>query len=144
MSWGIKIACLYTGFAVFIAAMVSLTMRERIELVTTDYYEQELKYQERVNQLERTAKLGEQLHWELKGSTLQLHFPEVFANRKIHGKIYFLRPSDARMDATVVLSENTGKTTVQLGKLPRGMYKMQVSWLVDTTTYFNEGFIQIH
>lgn len=143
MSWGIKITCLYSGFVLFIAFLVSLTMRERSELVTPDYYAQELKYQEKIDQLERTANLEEPLRWELKDRRLYLNFPDTFASRAINGSIRFFRPSDARMDATIAIPVNAGKTEIPLGKLHQGMYNMQISWQVDTTVYYNAGFIQI-
>lgn len=144
MSWGVKIACLYTGFALLIATMVSLTARENIDLVTPDYYEQELKFQERIDAVDRTNLLKEQLTWELKENSLHLHFPQEFYGKAVSGTVYFFRPSDKRLDVTVAVPElEQGKTTIPLHALRKGMYKMQVSWQADKVDYFKEGVIQI-
>lgn len=145
MSWGIKITILYTGFAVLIATMVGLTMREQIDLVSPDYYEQELHYQDRINIVDRTRSLKEPLTWEVGDRTLDLHFPAAFGQEPISGSIYFFRPSDSRLDQTITIPATvSGEQEIPLRKLKKGMYKMQISWKAGSTDYYNEGIIQIH
>lgn len=145
MSWGIKIACLYTGFGLFIAIMVSLTMGENTDLVTPDYYEQELKFQDRIDAINRTGLLKEQLTWELKENKLYLRFPQELQGRKMRGTIYFFRPSDAKLDKKAVIPDiREGMSSIPVKMLKKGMYKIQINWQADSTIYFNEGVIQIH
>ncbi len=145
MSWGIKIACLYIGFALLIATMVSLTMGENIDLVTPDYYEQELKFQDRIDAVDRTRLLKEQLTWELKENKLYLHFPQEFSGKEIKGIIYFFRPSDAKLDKNMSIPEmENGQTSIPVSGLQKGIYKLQINWKADSMPYFNEGVIQIH
>ena len=144
MSWGIKIACLYTGFAVLIATMVILTMRENIDLVTPDYYEHELNYQSRIDAIDRTAALNEPLNWELKENRLYLHVPKELEGKEVSGTICFFRPSDSRLDEDMSIpATRNGSTSISLRLLQKGMYKMQISWQADTVAYYSEGVIQI-
>ena len=144
MSWGYKIAILYGGFVILIVSMVSLTMREKIDLVSPDYYDQELKYQGKIDKMNLTLSLKDQLTWEVKQDELILNFPEQFKDLKISGSIYFFRPSDSALDKTIPLPADTkGIQRISTKQLKSGLYKMQVSWLIDKAEYFNEGIIQI-
>ena len=145
MSWGVKIACLYTGFAALIATMVSLTMRENIDLVTPDYYEQELNYQGRIDAIDRTLQLNEPLTWEVKENRLYLYIPKELEGKEVSGTICFFRPSDARLDEDLTFpATRNGSADVSLRLLRKGLYKMQITWQADSVSYYNEGVIQIN
>lgn len=145
MSWGIKITILYTGFAVLIMTMVGLTMRERVDLVTPDYYEQELHYQDRIDAIGHTRLLEEQPSWEVGEKVLHLHLPGSTGKRAVEGEVYFFRPSDSRLDKTITIPAAVGGIhEIPLGKLKKGVYKMQINWKQDSTNYYTEGIIQIH
>lgn len=145
LSWGIKIMVLYAGFVILIVTMVSLTMREKVDLVAKDYYAQELNYQDRINKVNRTNALEQPLTWQVQPGALVLKFPEEFRKREIAGSIYFFRPSDASMDTTVhVLADTTGVQIISTAKLNKGVYKIQVNWEAGKESYYNEGTIRIN
>ncbi|MFY9309376.1 MAG: FixH family protein [Bacteroidia bacterium] len=145
LSWGIKIAVLYAGFVILIVTMVSLTMREKVDLVAKDYYAQELSYQDKINKVNRTNALEQPLTWQVQPAMLVLKFPEQFKGSEIAGSIYFFRPSDASMDTTVYVSVDTaGVQVITTAKLNKGVYKMQVNWEANKQTYYNESIITIN
>ena len=49
MSWGTKIAFLYLSFATMIGVMVYKSVTQSVDLVAPNYYEQELKYQDKID-----------------------------------------------------------------------------------------------
>ena len=55
ISWGTKIATLYIGFVGLIILMVSMSMRQRVDLVSEDYYNRELAYQDKINEIKHEA-----------------------------------------------------------------------------------------
>ncbi len=145
ISWGIKIAGLYVGFVILILSLVSMAMRQNVDLVSKDYYEQELNYQDKIDKTNRSRSLKEPLSWEVKQGVLALKFPEQFKGQKINGSIYFFRPSDAAMDKIIAMPTDTSSVrNISTNKLKKGLYKMQVSWEVDKEEYYNEGIIQIN
>jgi len=145
ISWGIKIAGLYVGFVILILSLVSMAMRQNVDLVSKDYYEQELNYQDKIDKTNRSRSLKEPLSWEVKQGVLALKFPEQFKGQKINGSIYFFRPSDAAMDKTIPISADTSSVRdISTTQLKKGLYKMQVSWEVNKEEYYNEGIIQIN
>ena len=50
-NWGWKIAILYGGFVCFMLVMVFIASNQKVELVTTNYYEEELKYQSHIDKM---------------------------------------------------------------------------------------------
>ncbi len=145
MSWGYKITVLYVGFILLIISMVALTMREKVDLVSKDYYEQELKYQDKIDKVIRTNALKGSLTWKIKTDSLILEVAEQFKAEKIKGSIFLFRPSDAALDKTVPIEMNaSGMQVISTDQLKKGIYKMQVSWEAKGEEYYNEGIIQVN
>lgn len=144
MNWGKKIALLYLSFVVLIVAMVTMAMRQKVDLVASDYYEQEIKYQEKINKIERTKMLSSQLTWKIEKNQIIFEFPKE-ANGKIKsGYINFFRPSNAEMDQkTEFKNDTTSNQIIDTKKLNKGVYKMQIDWKAEDMEYYNEGIIQI-
>jgi hypothetical protein len=143
ISWGIKITMLYVGFVILILIMVSMAMNQKIDLVSKDYYEQELNYQEKIDKTNRSHALSQQLSWQVLEHALLLKFPKQFKGRIIKGKIYFFRPSDERMDTTLdfLSADSSMDLNINTSQLKKGLYKMQVDWEVDKEKYYNEAIL---
>ncbi len=144
MSWGVKITMLYTGFVLLIVTLVSLSISQKVDLVSKDYYEQELQFQNKINLMDRTKLLSEQLSWQVQNDELVLDFPDQFKGQQTSGKVFFFRPSDAVLDKNFELQTDTLNTkSMSIKKLKSGLYKIQINWEVENIKYYNEGFIQI-
>ncbi len=145
ISWGYKITILYAGFVALIICMVTLAMRQKVDLVSKDYYEQELQFQEKINKTNRANALEESLTWEIQSGELKLNFPCQFNKQIISGSVYFFRPSDDSMDKTITIPADTLLVKkINTLQLKKGAYKMQVSWEVNKVEYYNEGIIYIN
>jgi hypothetical protein len=145
MNWGLRITFLYVGFVVMILALVGLTMRQKVDLVSKDYYEQELRYQDKIDKINRTRELAEQLTWGVKSDAITLLFPSTLVDKHISGTIFFFNPSDASKDKNVVIQINSkGEQTIPTEILHKGHYKMQINWASGKEEFYNEGVIQIH
>jgi hypothetical protein len=144
MSWGIKISILYIGFVILIVTMVGMTMGEKEDLVSKDYYEQEIKYQGRIDKINKTSELKEPLTWEVKTGFVLLKFPIQFKGENISGTVYFFRPSDAAMDKVITIpSDATSARNIPTNNLKNGLYKIEINWKAGKEEYYNEGTIQI-
>ena len=124
--------------------MVSLSISQKVDLVSKDYYEQELQFQNKINLMDRTRLLSEQLSWQVQNDELVLDFPDQFKGQQTSGKVFFFRPSDAVLDKNFELQTGTLNTkSMSIKKLKSGLYKIQINWEVENIQYYNEGFIQI-
>lgn len=145
MSWGIKITVLYSSFVILIVTMVGMATKQKIDLVSSDYYEQELKYQDKINRINRTEALEQGISWSVQKDKLILSVPNQFKGKTITGKVYFFRPSDAGFDNTVEIPNDTlSNKEISTINMKKGMYKIQIDWKSDNNEYYNEGVIQLN
>ena len=78
MNWGHKILIVY---AVFVGGMLFLAFKsskQNVDLVTEDYYAKELQYQQKIDELKRTASLSAPVNFEVVNHALTIRFPKDF------------------------------------------------------------------
>ena len=139
MSWGIRIAILYGAFVVMILFLVFRTMSEKIDLVSPEYYQNELKFQEQIDRQTQSASLNEQPAIEVREKNVAIKFPGSVATSTISGTIKFYRPSDSSKDFTTdVQLDSSGMQIVSSEKFIRGIYEVQLTWSADGKNYYNE------
>ena len=145
ISWGIKIAATYILFVILTLVMVGITMNKDVNLVTDDYYKDELAYQQQINKINRTNQLPEQPAVDYSADTFKITFPSMFLPDQIKGNILFYRPSDHRMDFVKPIYTNSNReVTIAAGNIPRGLWKVKIDWEANGTTYFNESSIMVN
>lgn len=145
LSWGTWIFFLYTGFVVMIIFFVVRAMNQKIDLVAPDYYAQELKYQDKLDRINRANALAQPLTWKIEYGIVKIMFPAESNGRSIKGDIVFFRPSDKTKDVSFAVAPDTnGEQTISADKLSSGLYRVQVGWEVDGVTYFKEGVIVLN
>ena len=77
-NWGYKILFVYILFVSGIMFLVFQSSKQKIDLVTEDYYEQEIKYQERIEQMKRANALSEKVRVNIGEGTIDIFFPSEF------------------------------------------------------------------
>jgi hypothetical protein len=116
MSWGKGIVIAFIAFALFIGALVTVCVRQDINLVSKNYYAEELMYQEQIDRLNNAAALTERPSIVIRAGNLEVWF-EGFEKFE-EGELVLTRPSDPRYDA---------KFTVNAGSDPVSIRSVQVS-----------------
>lgn len=143
MNWGKGIIFVFAVFFLGIGFMVYKSVTGDIDLVTDNYYEKELIYQQQINRINNTNALKESIKIFYDGSEVTLTYPDI-PGKLITGKITFYKPSDAKSDFTIPVE--TGNKMIQVipgNNLSKGMWKVQVNWAMDGIEYFNEEKIMI-
>lgn len=139
ISWGYRIAALYIGFVLLILFMVVMAMRQKIELVTPDYYAKELKFQQEIDAMNNAGLLSVNLQVELQSNAVLISFPEEFKGKSIQGNALMFRPSDSSLDISFPIELNKeGKMILQSEKFKAGLYKLTVKWTADGKNYQSE------
>lgn len=144
MSWGIRITLLYVGFVALILTLVITSMHNKEDLVSKDYYQQELRYEDRINAIKNTNALDYAINYKVEGNKVELKYPEQLMAPEVKGEIFFFRPSDAEKDFKVAM--NPGKDGLQVidgKKLTHGSYKMELSWQAGGKNFYKEEVIFI-
>ncbi len=137
MNWGYKILVVYLVFVAGILFLVFKASRESFDLVEKDYYEAELKYQDRIDENQRTGSLSEPVKVTVQGDQLQITFPKDFAGQTVEGEVYLYYPADAKKDLKQRFSAQQS-TAVTLPAGNKGMHRLKLNWKVKDQTYYHE------
>ena len=143
LNWGTAVFIAFGLFMIFITALVVKTYQYKIELVSEDYYRQELQYQEKINKMNHVTD-AHKITWNLDPDFLVLTYPKGIRGENLKGKIEFYRPSDSSKDLIVPLYlEEGGKQYIKKGLLTTGLYKMKIEWMVKGVDYYTEEDIYL-
>lgn len=138
MNWGYKIGLVYLTFVTGIGVLAYKSSSEKVDLVTKDYYQQELKYEQKIDEAERAQSLSSPLKYEVNKNEISIYFPEEMKDKKITAKTLLYHAADERKDSVYNLVTNSGKLVMVLPESDKGMYELKMDWKVDTTKYYSE------
>lgn len=144
MSWGFRIVILYLSFVALIVTLVVLCYGQKVELVSKDYYKQELQYQDKIDAINNANSLSHSIDHAVSGNVVTLNVSPEFDKSGFKGSVNFFRPSDSSKDFSVDLKfDNNGQQTIDGSKFEKGLYKMQLTWEAAGKKYFKEQVITI-
>ena len=140
-SWGSGIAVIYGIFFLVLITFVAFTFYQKWDLVSGDYYQEEIKYQEKIEQKNRTKKLSDKLVLQVNKDQklFILTFPSYPAEEAVEGTVFFYRPADARADRQFPLRFNqNGIQKIDIQDFPSGNWQVKVEWQVRNQAYIYE------
>lgn len=142
LNWGTKIASVYIAFVAFIIVMVYLSFGEKYDLVTEDYYAQELAFQDKIDAKNRLESLDENLHTSIENEYLKVDFPHA-ETTELNGNIHCFRPSDESKDFVVKLENEKKAKHIPLNQFSSGKYLLKISWEADNHSFYAEKTVVI-
>lgn len=128
-------------FAVAIAAtitLVTIAVSNRTELVATDYYDQEMRFQTRLDQIQRAQPFADRIAVKHDaGKGIQVELPAEHAALKATGTVVLYRPSSAGSDLTFQLAlDGSGRQLLPEDGVAPGLWKVRLQWRVADQDYF--------
>ncbi|PSL49365.1 FixH protein [Chitinophaga niastensis] len=145
MNWGHKIIIVFVVFAAGLLTLVTKSMRTRIDMVTPDYYSEELKYQQVIDGKQNAGALSTPVIIAQADNTIAVTFPRELHQRELTGKVTFYRPSDSGKDVDLSLQpDNDGQQLISKQLLTKGQYKIKVQWTMDNKPFYQEQLINIY
>lgn len=142
-NWGYGITIFLIIFVLFTLGLLYKANQQNIDLVTTNYYEEELAFQELKDKKALAEKHFEkQLTFSIENDTLFLKFPDE-VTEKISGEITFFKPSDAKLDLIFEFENDTNLLHYPLNLFSNGMYKVRIDWQHNNNEYYNELTIKL-
>lgn len=134
MKW---ILAAFIFFGLFIGTLVVISMREDVNLVTKDYYQEELKHQDKINQQVNTNELTEKPQISFVENSVKVICPYFSTIEK--GQLHVMRPSDERLDQTFEVSAMQGNSqTFELKVWEKGLYRVSLTWTMEGKDYYFE------
>ncbi|HRI16018.1 MAG TPA: FixH family protein [Verrucomicrobiota bacterium] len=132
--WPHGLAAFLSLFACAVAGMGIFATRHNQDLVSPDYYEQEIRYQEQIDRVTRTQALTDPVTVALSpdGRTLELRLPVA-----AQGTVQLYRPAEARLDREFPLAlDAQGRQRLDLNPLKPGLWRARVQWQQGGQEFF--------
>lgn len=146
MSWGWKIAVLYGLFVAMTLSMVFYFARQDVDLVATDYYKQEIEYQDQIDKINNARALKEAIEFQYLNELrkVKLTFPKAHVKSGISGKIQFYRPSNADEDREYDIQPiPNGDQLIGVGSLKKGFWKIKIHWSAGGKEFYDEKVVTL-
>ena len=143
--WPYAIIVAIVLFMAYIAMFVYKAMQQDVDLVSKDYYEQEIKYQDQIEKVKRTQALGDvMLDYKADAGAILLQMPATYKAKNLTGTITLFRPSDDKMDRELPLQLGRDQSQLlETNDLESGVWKVRVNFSDGEESYYTEKTIQI-
>jgi len=144
MNWGNRLVIVFLFFGAGMGYLVYRSMNTDFELVESDYYKQELRYQNVIDEHNSASALSAPVNIEQKDGALLLQFPEEMKNKSLTGELYFYCAYDSKKDKRLALqSDSNGQQTVPAGVILPGSYTVKIKWNNGEKSYYAEQNLSI-
>lgn len=98
------------------------------DLVTEDYYKQELKFQDEINKETNANSLAKNVTSTKTEEGLIITFPEDLLINSISGKVFLYRPSNKQFDFEMPISLSNQNLLIPDKRLLDGRWNIKVDW----------------
>lgn len=140
MNWGNRLLLVFVAFGSMMSYLVYRCFQVPVNLVSADYYKQELKYQEIIDQRKNADALSSavQVRADSNGNWV-LQFPEEMKSETVSGTALLYCAADASRDRVFELHPGTNATQeLALAQVPPGQYQLKISWKTGKENYYAE------
>lgn len=138
ISWGTGIVIAFAIFIGLLAWAVTESLKADHNLVTKDYYEQELNYGERIEEMNNLNALGNSFSIKQSTSGVEITFPSHWKSNEVKGEVLLYKPNNAKLDFKESIQITDHKHIVPISKFTEGKWKVKINFKRNNTSYFKE------
>lgn len=141
MDWGKGIFITIVVFVIFMISLVVVCVKQDdIHLVTQNYYEEEIKYQDQIEKMINASEIG----YTVLVYDSQLKKVDLKLPKGAKGTLHLFRPSDARLDQKIAFDiTESNSSSVDVKDLKPGYWRIKLSWSEDGKEFYEEKKINI-
>jgi hypothetical protein len=135
-SWGTGILIFIIVFILLNGVVILFSLNQKVDLVTNNYYEKELKFQHDIDKQNNALPFADSILITVDNAVIQITFPVEHANQIESGIAFFYRPSDSKLDfqAELKLNQN-GKQLFDAKTFVKGFWKATFEWEENNREY---------
>lgn len=139
MNWGQKLLVVFIVFATGMIYLVYRCMHVSTDLVSREYYKDELKYQDIIDGTRTANTLSGRVQLIQHNEVITVHLPSEMKNEKVSGTIWFYCAADANKDRHIPIATSE-EAEQQLDKkiLLPGIYTVKFDWISNNKHYHAE------
>lgn len=143
MNWGNKLVVVFIVFGLFIGYLVYRAVTTKYDLVSKEYYKDELRYQDKIDRIKNASKISE-IKVEQDADAVIIHLPQEQKGYTVTGDVFFYCITDDRNDYHTVLQVDSTNRQIFLKKtLQKGAYDIKINWQLGKELYYSEQKILI-
>jgi hypothetical protein len=143
-NWGHKLTLAFSAFVIFIFVMVYKAVNSNFQLVTKEYYKDELAYQEVIDGTNKANQLSAAVSIQQVDDQLIIQLPEEMKQQAVNGSIWLYCPSEDKNDRRLPLMVNgEGKQIISTKTIAAASYLAKIRWQANNETYYTEQRINI-
>ncbi|MBT8267561.1 MAG: FixH family protein [Bacteroidia bacterium] len=145
INWGTSIVIAFIGFISFIMYFVITVNTDEkydYDLVTDEYYKEELRYQTTIDKEKNSKALKQNVTWQKTEKGMLITFPDTFDYKHITGKLFLYRPSNRQLDFEIPISLSSYNLLIPDNRMLDGRWNIYVDWEYQNMSYlFKEELI---
>lgn len=139
MNWGNKLIIVFIAFGSMISYMVYRCMRTPVNLVSEQYYKDELAYQDVIDGTRQANALSSSVALTETAGAVRVQLPREMWGKAVTGSVFFYCPADVARDRHIEMRmDSSGSQEIARGLLPGGHYTVKVSWKSAGVGYYTQ------
>jgi len=144
-NWGHKLTLGFCLFAGMMTYLVYQSMHTRYDLVSKEYYKEELQYQQIIDGTQRAALLSTPVTITQADTIFILRLPPEMKQQIVSGNVLFYCAGDAQKDRNLSLQpDEDAAQYINVSQFLPGNYTVKVRWQANGQQYYSELFTTIH
>ncbi|MGW1455807.1 FixH family protein [Salegentibacter agarivorans] len=144
INWGTGIVigmALFISFIMYLVINMLTDKKFDHDLVTEEYYQKELHYQEEIDAENNAFSLEENIRDRRVKDGWIVEFPKNLELSKISGNLNFYRPSNAKLDFNIPLELTSHQIFIADKNLVEGRWNINIHWEYEETPYLYKNEI---
>jgi hypothetical protein len=138
-NWGHKVTLGFLAFAGMIIYLVFQSMHTHYDLVSNEYYKEELQYQQVIDGTSRANQLSSRATVTQSGKQLTVQLPNEMKQKVVTGSLLFYSADNAQKDKKIALQVNAEATQfIDSRAFVPGNYTLKIRWETNGEQYFAE------
>ncbi|MBM1107359.1 FixH family protein [Aurantibacter crassamenti] len=141
INWGTSIVIAFVAFISFILFFVfrmSTEVKAEHDLVTEDYYKDELGYQKDIDAEQNAKNLSDSMKIVVSKEGLKISFPQNQTATKISGNVFLYRPSNKQLDFDLPISLSDSNLLIPDERLLDGRWNIKVFWEYEGKSFLHK------
>ncbi|NNK88833.1 MAG: FixH family protein [Flavobacteriaceae bacterium] len=145
INWGVGIVIafvLFIAFIMFFVIKMNTEDKYDHDLVTDEYYKEELNYQDAIDKESNAKTLKTDVKWKKSADGILIEFPSDLDHKKISGKVFLYRPSNKQLDMEIPISLSDHYLLIPDDRLLDGRWNISIDWKYNQMEYlFKEEIV---
>lgn len=138
-NWGWGLVVLYLSFVVLIVVLVVASNRQSVDLVSNDYYGEEIAFQKVIDASKNQSNLSSSFSIQNSSEFVSIKLPSELRKSQLSGNIQFYSPANSKWDYNYTISSSDSIISISKSKLQHTKYTVKINCTANGKNYYQES-----